>query len=121
MDYELQALTEAAIELVKDQDYAIKCEYDEDLKKCVVREWGTGVTPPSDSDLAAKKAEKLAIITYQNSRLAGTATTSGYPIINVQLDQLYHDMEDGKLGAAATTGSWYVGITSVKTAFPKPS
>ena len=37
MDYELQALTEAAIELVKDQDYAIKCEYDEDLKKCVVR------------------------------------------------------------------------------------
>ena len=27
----------------------------------------------------------------------------------------------GKLGAAATTGSWYVGITSVKNAFPKPS
>ena len=37
-----------------------------------------------------------------------------------QLDQLYHDISDGKLGAGATTGSWYVGITSVKTAFPKP-
>ena len=36
-----------------------------------------------------------------------------------QLDQLYHDMADGKLGVAATTGSWYVGITSVKTANPK--
>ena len=33
--------------------------------------------------------------------------------------QLYHDMKDGKLGVAATTGSWYVGITSVKTLFPK--
>ena len=51
----------------------------------------------------------------------GNATTSGYDTITNQLDQLYHDMKDGKLGVAATTGSWYVGITSVKTAFPKPS
>ena len=60
IQYELEAITEAAIELVKDQPYAIKCEYDEELKKCVVKEWGEGVTPPSDSDLDAKKAEKLA-------------------------------------------------------------
>ena len=53
--------------------------------------------------------------------MVGTATTSGYPLFEDQLDQLYHDMTDGKLGVAATTGSWYVGITSVKTAFPKPS
>ena len=37
-----------------------------------------------------------------------------------QLDLLYHDMKAGKLGVAATTGDWYVGITSVKTNFPKP-
>ena len=30
MDYELQAITEAAIELVKDQDYAIICELNEE-------------------------------------------------------------------------------------------
>ena len=53
---------------------------------------------------------------YQQQRV-GLAT--GYPSIQDQLDQLYHDMKDGKLGVAATTGSWYVGITSVKTAFPK--
>ena len=53
--------------------------------------------------------------------MVGTATTSGYGAVTDQLDQLYHDMKDGKLGVAATTGSWYVGITSVKTAFPKPS
>ena len=43
-----------------------------------------------------------------------------YGPLDEQLDQLYHDMADGKLGVAATTGSWYVGITSVKTANPKP-
>ena len=51
---------------------------------------------------------------------AGAGSTAGYPYIDEQLDQLYHDMTNGKLGVAATTGSWYVGITSVKTAFPKP-
>ena len=30
------------------------------------------------------------------------------------------ELKDGKLGVAATTGSWFVGITSVKTAIPKP-
>tara|TARA_A100001391_G_scaffold21535_1_gene11931 strand:- start:179 stop:544 length:366 start_codon:yes stop_codon:yes gene_type:complete len=121
MDYELQAITEAAIELVKDQDYAIICELNEESGDYVVREWGEGVTPPSDSDLATKRAEKLAIITYQNSRLVGTATTAGYPIINAQLDQLYHDIDAGKFGSDAKTGDWFVGISSIKSAFPKPS
>ena len=29
-------------------------------------------------------------------------------------------MKAGKLGVGATTGEWYVGISSVKTLFPKP-
>ena len=49
----------------------------------------------------------------------GTATTSGYAAIAEQLDQLYRDMKAGKLGVGATTGEWYVGITSVRTIFPK--
>ena len=57
---------------------------------------------------------------YKMERAVGTATTTGYISLTEQLDQLYHDMKDGKLGVAATTGSWYVGITSVKNAFPKP-
>jgi len=58
---------------------------------------------------------------YKNKRVSGVGTTSGYDKISNQLDQLYHDMQDGKLGVAATTGQWYVGITSVKTRFPKSS
>ena len=71
----------------------------------------------SNVDAARVELNKL---NYKTHRVVGSATTSGYPRIEYQLDQLYHDMTDGKLGAGATTGSWYVGITSVKTAFPKP-
>ena len=56
---------------------------------------------------------------YKVQRVVGVGTTAGYESIANQLDQLYHDMKDGKLGVAATTGSWFVGITSVKTAIAK--
>ena len=72
-----------------------------------------------DTEEAAAIAEKAAT-KYAQERQSGTATTTGYIRLENQLDQLYHDMKDGKLGVAATTGEWYVGITSVKTAFPKP-
>ena len=72
----------------------------------------------SNVDAARVELNKL---NYKSERVIGSATTSGYPPLQEQLDQLYHDMKDGKLGVGATTGSWYVGITSVKTAYPKPS
>ena len=36
-----------------------------------------------------------------------------------QLDQLWHDIDDGKFGDAAKTGTWYLGIKSTKDAYPK--
>ena len=77
-----------------------------------------GQTPPTEEQIQAKLAELKAdeeATQYQRDR------APLYPDIGDQLDQLYHDMADGKLGAAATTGSWFVGITSVKTSKPKPS
>ena len=71
----------------------------------------------SNVDAARVELDKL---NYRMDRTNGIGTTAGYDTITNQLDQLYHDMKDGKLGAAATTGSWYVGITSVKTLYPKP-
>jgi len=84
-----------------------------------------GGSKPSESDctngLAALQAAwDLENDSYRSQRRLGAGSTAGYPYIDEQLDQLYHDMTNGKLGVAATTGSWYVGITSVKTAFPKP-
>ena len=70
----------------------------------------------SNIDAARVELDKLNYIQHR----VGTATTSGYIRIQDRLDQLYHDIESGKFGADAKTGSWFVGITSVKTAFPKP-
>ena len=78
-------------------------------------------TQPTDAEIATKLAELTTAWNaklYQRNRVSLGTTT--YPNISTQLDQLDHDMADGKLGVAATTGSWYVGITSVKTANPKP-
>ena len=74
-----------------------------------------------DQSLVDAARVELDKLNYRNDRVMGVGTTSGYLNVEDQLDQLYHDMKDGKLGVAATTGSWYVGITSVKIAFPKPS
>ena len=86
-------------------------------------EWDSGNkdSQPTDDELNAAYIQWVNTEQYKETRVVGTATTSGYGAVTDQLDQLYHDMKDGKLGVAATTGSWYVGITSVKNAFPKPS
>ncbi len=72
------------------------------------------------NDAAAQAAKKSAT-GYIMDRKLGVGTTSGYISLENQLDQLYHDINAGKFGADAKTGEWFVGITSVKTAFPKPS
>ena len=64
---------------------------------------------------------ELNKLNYKQDRVLGVGSTIGYPQINIQLDQLYHDIDAGKFGADAKTGDWFVGISSVKTAFPKPS
>ena len=78
-----------------------------------------------DAEIARLDAEYLAK-RYQrqrtndvSERLSGIQTS--YPKLEEQLDQLFHDIESGKFGDTAKTGNWYVGISSVKNTFPKPS
>ena len=68
----------------------------------------------------AKTLAEDAASKYVNERQGGTATTVGYGTVEEQLDKLYRDINAGKFGADAKTGEWFVGISSVKTAFPKP-
>ena len=82
--------------------------------------WNCGITTQPTDEQINNAWYSISDRTYIDKR-TGFATTDGYPLITDQLDQLYHDMTDGKLGVAATTGSWYVGITSVKVRYPKPS
>ena len=79
---------------------------------------GNSVTlDQSKIDAARVELDKL---NYRRHRV-GTGTTTGYIDLKEQLDQLYRDINAGKFGADAKTGEWFVGITSVKTSYPKPS
>ena len=69
------------------------------------------------SKVDAARAE-LNKLSYRSERQVGLTTT--YPSLYEQFDQLYRDINAGKFGADAKTGEWFVGISSVKTAFPKP-
>lgn len=78
-----------------------------------------------DAEIARLDAEYLAK-RYQrqrtndvSERMSGIQTS--YPKLEEQLDQLFHDIESGKFGDTAKTGNWYVGISSVKNTYPKPS
>ena len=78
--------------------------------------WTNNVTLPPEADIITAFKARLVVeksLEYQGNR------ANAYPLVTEQLDQLYHDMKDGKLGVGATTGSWYVGISSVKDAYPK--
>ncbi len=79
--------------------------------------WTNNITLPPEADIITAFKARLVVeksLEYQGHR------ANKYPQVTEQLDQLYHDMKDGKLGVGATTGSWYVGISSVKDAYPKP-
>ena len=81
------------------------------------------VSSEEESLIVSERAKALADEAangYKEKRIVGTATTSGYDSLTNQLDQLYRDINAGKFGADAKTGEWFVGISSVKTAFPKP-
>jgi len=92
---------------------------DENVDSGTTIDWG-GATPISNADITAEQTrlQNLETNCYYPRRV-GTATTSGYAIITEQLDQLYRDINAGKFGSDAKTGEWFVGITSVKTIFPK--
>ena len=89
----------------------------EDGGKCYDASGNVVTLNQSNIDAARVELDKTK---YKTERVS-IASTVHYPDFATQLDQLYHDMADGKLGVGATTGSWFVGISSVKTAHPKPS
>ena len=59
-------------------------------------EWDSGNkdSQPTDDELNAAYIQWKNTEEYKETRVIGTATTSGYPLFEVQLDQLYHDMTD---------------------------
>ena len=66
----------------------------------------------------------VGIQTYISDRTnapEGDHSKPSYPGIAEQLDLLWHDIDDGKLGDDAKTSSFYTTIKNVKDSSPKPS
>ena len=56
---------------------------------------------------------------YVLARTKGSGAGDYYKAVVDQLDMLYKDIDSGKLGDNAKTGSWYLHIKAVKDSNPK--
>jgi len=65
----------------------------------------------NESDVATKANELATANAYVGKRAAA------YASIGDQLDMLFHDITNGKLGK---TGSWYKAVKATKDKFTKP-
>jgi len=72
--------------------------------------------PPTWDEITEKQTE-LGVI--WKSKVYSRIRNDKFGSLESQLDQLYHDIDNGKFGENAKTGSWYVGITSIKQQYPK--
>tara|TARA_X000001382_G_scaffold61215_1_gene42151 strand:+ start:612 stop:797 length:186 start_codon:yes stop_codon:yes gene_type:complete len=50
---------------------------------------------------------------------AVTKRASYYEALTTQLDKLYHDIDNGKLGEDAKTSTFFLGRKAVKDKYPK--
>jgi hypothetical protein len=60
--------------------------------------------------------ESTAYVEHRTNAFSGY----GYKSLPDQLDQLYHDIDDGKFGTDAKTGAWYAAVKAVKDKYTKP-
>ena len=88
---------------------------DEDIDKI---QWLDGTTEIDKATILAKKSEIEAEWSkqkYQRDRRDEFRQLG----ISTQLDLLWHDIDDGKLGADAKTGGFYTTIKALKDKYPK--
>ena len=79
-----------------------------------VEEWATA-SAASDAN-ATLRADGGSAANYAEFR-TDPQSGFGYKQITEQLDQLWHDIDDGKLDK---TGAWYLAIKAVKDKYAKP-
>ena len=83
-----------------------------------IKYWSDAVEKPQPT------AEQLEAVSSQadadyNSFHLGRVRKKLYGRWQNQLDQLYHDIDNNKLGADAKTGTWYLAVKAVKDDNPK--
>ena len=103
-------------EIIREIDpTAIVIVDDEDVDKI---QWVDGTTPIDKATILAKKSEidaEWSKNKYQRDRKEDFRQLG----IREELDLLWHDIDDGKLGADAKTGGFYTTIKALKDKYPK--
>ena len=97
-------------------DTKVSLQNDSDGKGPYIKTWAYSFSKPTDSQIASyettgNEEESLTKILVKRK--------TEYLSYNEQLDKLYHDINDGKFGDTAKTGTWYTHIKSVKDANSK--
>ena len=101
-----------------------KAQYSYDDNNIDSIEWLGGTAAISKSDIETKindlrtqwNAKKYA--RDRKNAFINAAKTSNESVVGLQLDKLWHDIDEGKLDK---TGSFYTTIKTIKDKYPKPS
>ena len=85
--------------------------------EATIDEWATvnAATDVRNALIASGGASADYAVLRTDPMIAGS-----YPSIADQLDQLWHDIDGGKFGADAKTGTWYAAVKATKDKFTKP-
>ena len=79
-----------------------------------IDEWATNsAATDARNELKANGGESANYASFRTDSMVD----GSYPSIPDQLDMLFHDITDGKLGK---TGSWYKAVKATKDKFTKP-
>ena len=99
----LTRLVDGVTETLSDSEY-----------EAMIDDWATaGAAGDVRNELKASGGASADYASFRTDPISG----HGYKDITEQLDQLWHDIDDGKLDK---TGSWYTAIKAVKAKYTKP-
>lgn len=77
------------------------------------------MTPEEVHEFTGNSYKEPEYISNRTGAPEATNFNNVYPSIANQLDNLWHDIDNGLLGEQAKTGEFYIAIKSVKDANPK--
>jgi hypothetical protein len=82
--------------------------------EATIDKWATAnVATATRNELKANGGQSADYASFRTDRMVD----GSYPSIPDQLDMLFHDITNGKLGK---TGSWYQAVKATKDKFTKP-
>ena len=96
-------------------------EFNERFVKIIPNEkgWGVKVTDPSKFGITYQEVMSHYDMIMKEFNATKHTRERKYPKVEDQLDQLWHDIDDGILGEGAKNSKWYQNISKIKNSSNK--